>query len=192
MFRCGERYDRRTVILLGVDPGARSTGLALVQTGDGTTTPRGLLLWSATITNPGALLPVDRTYLLDVLGAIVDATRAARTPVDLIGLEEVSRPRQHLDGKRARDGRGGAAADPTALLGTAEVRGAVAGRHYGCPVVNVAAGKHGQNDLRLYPPALLDTGGLARPGGKRRHERAAYDIALAAPAYARMAAVGGH
>lgn len=170
--------------VVGVDPGARQTGLAVV-TGDGRT-----LLASSTIVRDGRiaeLLVPDERYLANVVGALRDACRAWGP--EIVAVELVSRPRQHLNGGLARGGKGGAAADPSALLATATVIGAIAGRSWTpADLVLVPPGGNGGRPVGAYPPELrgpreqLHTVGT----GKLRHERSAYDVALAGARHARL------
>jgi hypothetical protein len=169
------------MIVVGVDPGARSTGLAVVAFTGST----ARLVTSATITRPIVdgenLLHPCPPYLADVQAAIREATRLG--DVELVAVENVNRPRQHLGGERARGGKGGAAADPTALLATAVVLGAVLGRSWApAEVVVVAPNGHGAGPVGAYPPELRGPRERlhAVGTGVKRHERAAYDVARGA------------
>lgn len=97
----------RTV--LGIDPGARATGLCVLS-GDQIVAHR-------TITSEGEIFPAERRYVLAVLEA--GATLRQIHDVDLVAVETITRPSWHMKGR--------AAVDPTALLATAEVLGAVLG-----------------------------------------------------------------
>lgn len=181
------------MIVVGVDPGARSTGIAVVDLAgdrDRWGQARPTLLASTTVERSGdePLLEVSPHYLATVVAAVRDAIRVtpdgieSSSVADVVAVERITRPRQHLDGTRARGGRGGAAADPTALLATAVVLGAILGRSWAPADLVVVPNKgNGRGATVAYPPELLDRDHVARPGGKRRHERAAYDVALAAP-----------
>lgn len=171
------------MIVVGVDPGARQTGLAVaVVTGAYANGAGVSLLGSTTVTRDDRiadLLEPDERYLALVLGAIRDAVTGHKP--DVIAVELVSRPRQHLNGGRARGGKGGAAADPTALMATATVIGAVFGRSWApADLVRVPPGGNGSRPVGAYPVELrgpresLHTVGT----GQLRHERSAYDVAI--------------
>lgn len=167
------------MIVLGVDPGARQTGLAVVG-------PTGELLASATVDRPTGptdpdLLLVPRSYLARVLGACVEAVR--EHGVDLIGVERVKRPAWRVGGKVKP-------LDPSAIMATSIVLGAILGRQWTVPVVAIAVQSNG--NLRPLPhyPAPLATNG--RGHDKRRHERSAYDVADRARATHRFADPEGY
>lgn len=162
----------RDPIVLGVDPGLRETGLALV---DGRT-----LLAAGTVTRDGPPVPIGRqltgvdglTYLdrlgstLDGLEQLVVAPRRL-----LVAVEDVVNPSPHMG-----------TTNPAGIIATAVALGYVIGWAEaidGVELVTVRPARNGAGIAAQYPAQLLDRGGKVSPGGKRRHERSAYDVALA-------------
>lgn len=186
------------MIVLGVDPGARATGLVVVDTDVVPGIPPALL-GSTTVERPKDgrnLLDVPPEYLRSVIAAMVEAMRQIRDEatleptrhVELIAVERVRRPSWHV-ARGSKSGKGGAAADPTALLATAVVLGAILGRAWTVPVVTVPPDRNGrQLPLDAYPTPLATTG---KGQDKRRHERSAYDVACAGPQLHRYATATG-
>lgn len=164
------------MIVLGVDPGGRDTGLAVV--GDGIPTHQSLLA-SRTVHRTGAtrtLASVPRSYILDVMVATLELVNAAEPR--LIAVEGVTRPKGHATG------RSGHLIDPSGLLATAQILGAILGRAWSVPVVVIPPGGNGSFlPLARYPEPLATTG---KGNDKRRHERSAYDVAMQGQAYARL------
>lgn len=177
------------MIVVGVDPGARSTGLAVIDT----TRNAGMiatpfLAASITVerTDDRPLLEVPAEYLLRVNAAVVDAVREFAG--ELVAVERVRRPSWHV-ARGSKSGRGGAAADPSAIMATGIVFGAIAGRAWTVPLVAIPPDGNGRVlPLDRYPVPLATTG---KGNDKRRHERAAYDVATAGPQVARFAAATG-
>lgn len=171
------------MIVLGVDPGGRDTGLAVVDTSaGGTSTPP--LLASATVhrLDRGPLEQPGRAYLTDVLAASLDLVR--RFEVKLIAVEAVRKPKGHAAGRK------GHLIDPAGLMGTAVVFGAVFGRSWTVPVIAIQPGGNGTYlPLGRYPAPIGTTG---KGNDKRRHERSAYDVAVAAPQAQRWDTGGGY
>lgn len=158
--------------LIGVDPGARDTGIVAIRA-DGT-------LSHVSIHNDGPLLPLDRAYLLDVKAVVDELIRDAGDDHTL-RVETVVRPNWHV----AKASGGGSASNPEALLATAQLFGAILG-WYDCELVR--PGGNGSGKLGTYPPALVSDGERRREGwelrvgtGKLRHCRSAYDVALTEP-----------
>ena len=162
----------RTV--LGIDPGARATGLCVLS-GDE-------IIAHRTITSGGAYFPAQRLYVRDVVTTAVllhDLYEA-----ELIAIETITRPSWHMKGR--------AAVDPTALLATAEVLGAVLGVDWPVNVTQIRPNKNGSQPLGAYPGVLVSpaerrkAGWEARiGGGQLRHARSAYDVARHATKLAR-------
>lgn len=160
------------MIVVGVDPGARDTGIAVVDytllTGRVPT-----LLASVTITRERdgsdlTDLAAGRPYLTNVLSAVVATCQDYA--VDGIAVEGVKRPSARIKGKVKP-------VDPAAIIATAAVAGAIAGRTWSNPLVVVPPKGNGM----LLPPAHYPE--PIRPksiAGKdnRRHERSAYDVAM--------------
>ncbi|MFE4501705.1 hypothetical protein ACFRFQ_17775 [Rhodococcus sp. NPDC056743] len=167
------------IIVVGVDPGAKDTGVCVVRGRE--------VLASHTVTTVGELFPADRDYLQ----AVVAAVRSCFTPgftdfVDfadeptLVAVETITKPNWHM-------GRGGAAANPTALLATAQVLGAVLAHPWPVPIVTVQPDKNGSQPLGAYPPDLVSAAErraknwqLKVGGGQLRHQRSAFDAARTA------------
>lgn len=153
--------------ILGIDPGGRTTGLA-VQGHNA--------IAHATVVNPGVVLPPPREYLQAVIKAAL--ALADDQNVDLIAVESVRRPNWHA---------GGAAANPTGLLGTMGVYGAALAYDWPVPVVAVPPLRNGSKPLGSYPEHLVSDGERRKSGwqlrvgsGQLRHARSAWDVALAA------------
>lgn len=155
--------------IIGIDPGARTTGIIA-------TTTTGEILAHDLITNPGDLLPVPPAYLAAVNTAIAAYT-AAHGPATL-RVESITRPNWHVQKKAKR----GAASNPEALIGTAMVLGAVLAIHPDAELIQPK--NNGGNPLACYPTELVGPRERAKPGweqrvgtGQLRHARSAYDIA---------------
>ena len=159
-------------MIVGVDPGARNTAVLSISDSGA--------VFAVTVHNEGPLLPVPRDYLTRVVQEIHDMTRGVDEAVT-VRVEGVTRPNWHV----AKAAGGGSASNPEALLGTAQVLGAVLS-HFPCEVV--APGGHGSKPMGAYPPELVSDGERRRPGwelrvgtGKLRHQRSAWDIAHTPP-----------
>lgn len=161
-----------SVIVLGVDPGAKDTGICVIRGRE--------VLACHTVHTEGELFPADRLYLRQVvltLSRYFD--RCDPNEPTLVAVESITKPNWHM-------GRGGAAANPTALLATAEVLGAVLAHPWPVPIVAVPPGKNGSQPLGAYPQELVSAAErraknwqLKVGGGKLRHQRSAFDVALA-------------
>lgn len=173
------------MIVIGVDPGQMHTGLALVDTLARTVIAHSTVTNAhGTTTATDGLAPYMREVIDAIramLGPLPDGTR----PVNLLAVEGVKRPNAHV---RERAAGGPGLIDPTPLLATASVYGAVISRGWGVHLVTVAPGKNGSAPLGTYPECLVSpreqakTGWRARTGGGMlRHERSAYDVAMAGP-----------
>jgi hypothetical protein len=148
--------------VVGVDPGAKTTGIVLRHGND--------LLGHWTVTNPlYPALPQD--YLHTVI-AVVAGAHAGETvgPVvpgfrdPLIAVEAVEPPNPHMG-----------MISVVAILHTATVLGALRGR-FDCVLVD--PGKNGSLALQFYPPELVgprERGPYSN--GKARHTRSAWDVA---------------
>ena len=165
-------YAHTMTVLIGLDPGARDTGIVAVYP-DGTIDGR-------TVHNDGPLLPLSRPYMLAVGDVIEELCQNAGGDYTL-RVETVVRPNWHV----AKAAGGGSASNPEALLGTAQLLGAIIG-WYECEIVR--PGKHGSKPMGYYPEQLVSDGERRREGwegrvgtGKLRHQRSAYDIALTEP-----------
>lgn len=140
--------------VLGVDPGGRWTGLVVVE--------RGRAVARATVERGSRVGDgsTDHDYLDDVVVEL-DAAHT-RYGVELVAVEDVRRPVPQA---------GHRPTNPAGIIAAAVVLGRVIGwaDERGRPVAIVPPGGHGSSPRAAYPPEL------------RRHERSAYDVALAAP-----------
>jgi hypothetical protein len=156
------------MIVVGVDPGAKWTGISVVGLGD----LYPYLLASTTITRPQdgrELLDVPRSYLLDVNAAILAGVRDH--DAQRIAVETVKRPAWRVKGKVKP-------LDPTAIMATALVLGSILGRSWPVELVRIPPRANGRLlPLNRYPKPLA-TDGVGQD--KRRHERSAFDVALSA------------
>lgn len=157
-------------IVVGVDPGARSTGVVVVSAGE--------VIHCVLLENKGALLPVPAGYVAGVVGEVTGLV--ARFPGCVVAVEGVNRPSWHV----AKSAKRGAASNPTGVIGTAVVLGAVMGACPDCVVV--PPGRNGSRPLGAYPDCLVGVGEKRREGwrsrvgtGAKRHVRSAFDIAVA-------------
>lgn len=168
------------VIVVGVDPGARATGIVVVDHSGhpGQLSYRAELVTSTTVTRPlddGPLVKVPRAYLVDVVATVTAAVRDHAAA--LLAIEDVNAPSWRHAGKTKP-------VDPAGIIATAIVLGALRGRAWQLPVVDVAPGGNGRRlPLHAYPDPLC-TGGKGHD--KRRHERSAFDVAAQAPALHRF------
>lgn len=157
-------------VLIGIDPGARDTGIIAIF--DGTR------VVSESVHNEGPLLPLTWSYISQV-GRCVDALIDEAEGDAVIKIEGVTAPNWHV----AKDAKRGAATNPTGLLGTAQMLGALMG-WYGEDAVIVPPRGNGSKPLGAYPLELVSKGERRTKGwelrvgtGKMRHVRSAWDIA---------------
>ena len=171
------------MIVIGVDPGGRDTGLVVIDDAPPVTRERPAgtieLRWHGTITRPDDGRPIEvvpRSYLLDVLSTVNDLVRSVDRPsgpVVAIAVEGVVSPTGHAAGRK------GHLIKPDGLLATAQVLGAILGRSWSVPVVRVPPGNNGRSlPWTAYPVPIR----AKSPAGadNRRHMRSAYDVALLA------------
>lgn len=180
------------VAVIGVDPGGRDTGVVVVRwerwPAGGELVGRATVGRDAMRRTRGL---VDVEYLDRVAGELDDAAMLAASRglvVAGVGVEDVTRPAPpRRDGSRVFT-------DTSGALAAATVAGAVVAWARGCdlPVGVVAAGGNGSHRAETYPQLLHDPRGACRggtrdarcdracaaPGGKRRHERSAWDVAV--------------
>lgn len=173
--------------VLGVDPGARDTGIVL-RAGD-------RLLHAETLTRAGEELFTGRgpgvgPVHLGHLNRALDRVWADTGGWDLAGIECVVAPSPHVNRRN-----GNAVIDVRPLLAAAIVLGDLQ-RHLAdlAPVVWVPPGHNGSGALASYPPQLVSDAerrhGLNRigEGGKLRHVRSAWDVSGQASLLARQQA----
>jgi hypothetical protein len=152
------------VIVLGVDPGARSTGLVL-RKGD------ELLAHTIAERKGDDLLPTAE-YLAEVIAA---ANQLGDFHV--VGAESVQKPNVWHGGKKQ-------VLDPTAAIGTGMVLAAVL-LTWPATVV-VPPSRNGKAPRQLYPEALWGEREGDAGTGKLRHCRSAWDVAGAAVKHMRI------
>jgi hypothetical protein len=150
--------------VLGVDPGARYTGVVL-RDGD-------VVLYSTTLvrvkeeTDPVAWA---RHVVAEIKAVLVTAC----PPETGMGVEGVSAPKGFKDGKRQP-------IDPAPILFAGVVLGAVAAEWPDAVVIQ--PGGNGSQHVTNYPPELVgrrpkDLPGADGGAGTRDHEQSAYDVA---------------
>lgn len=174
--------------ILGVDPGSRDTGLAVIDPVPPPHDPRAVLVAFETIHRPKVdgeqLLNVPPDYLEAIAAWCASAVRDH--DVGLLAVEGIRRPSWRVRGKVKP-------LDPTAIIGTGIVLGAILSRRWPCRLVVVPPANLGGGttyDARAYPTQIQ-----GRPDGrgkdKLRHARSAYDVAVRGRACARMATARG-
>lgn len=159
------------VTVVGVDPGGRTTALVSVCGGR---------VSGVTVTNDGPLLPLGSGYLRDVL----DALGGLLPPEGgIVRVEDVNRPSWHV----AKNAKYGAATDPTGLLATAQVLGAIRAVYPDAELVPPRG--NGSRPLGTYPDEFIGPREKTGPNwklrtdarGKNRHLRSAWDVANTSP-----------
>lgn len=159
--------------LVGIDPGGRDTGVAVIEW---TPLAPGVpeLIASYTVhraVDGGELAEVPRSYLVDVQSAISSAIHDYGAVGG--GLEGIVKPNPHVNRRNGRS-----VIDPSGLLATATVVGAIMGRGWSIPIYRVRPRHNGQLfPLNRYPDPI---GTRGKGHDKRRHERSAYDVAVTA------------
>lgn len=164
-------------IILGIDPGGRHTG-AVICRGD-------VLLAHDVIVGDGRVDPKDpinSDYLLEVqsrLFALIHSDEVGGV-IDAVAIEQLKSPSPHLGLTQVAGALACAANIGAVFTWVATLYGAP------MPVVLIDTGHHGQSDVRHYPHQLV--GPRETKGeGILRHARSAYDVALAARFYVRVA-----
>lgn len=146
-------------LVLGVDPGAATCGIIL-RCGD-------QLIRHNTITRPKTASRAE--WVDQCLAALLEIVDPLHGP-DLICVEDVTTPSPHLRQKMI---------DPTPIIETAAVAGAVAGWAWcdWAPVEWVPPGGNGSGPLAAYPTELRPTRGRGAGKDSLRHMRSAWDVA---------------
>lgn len=157
--------------ILGVDPGAKWTGLVLVDTGkDGDDS----IVGDPVVVSRKRAKPVlDVGYLREVGAAINDLIDGYPYLIDGIAVEAVTPPNPHVGMTNPGPAMGAAAAAAYAIASATSRN---------VPVVIIDAAGHGSHDLRTYPKTLVgarETTGRGK--GRLHHARSAYDVARTAP-----------
>ena len=179
--------------VLGIDPGARGSGIVLVDTATRE------VLDARTIRRPDEpLVQVSPGHLAAIVDAIFTTCASNGDPAkrpDLIAVEGVVEPSPH-----ANRANGRATTNVGAILATSIVLGTVlaAASSALCPpLVVIRPGRNGSQALGTYPPELVapgerrdsktPSGGRipwqVRPAGKGalKDQRSAFDVAMQAP-----------
>lgn len=152
-------------MLIGVDPGSRTSGLAVLQAGKlaGAT----LIGWDDG--DDWASHSAEIVDTIDMwLNQIGDVTNGAGPPI--IRVEDVVPPTPHV---------GPRPISVAPILTTAKIVGYLMAR-WPSMVQLVAPARHGQRQpfRTCYPPELIGPRETTGTSGRYRHVRAAYDIAL--------------
>ena len=143
--------------VVGIDPGAKETGIVLVQS-------RTVLAGCTVKRRKGTTIPTA-DYLHEVLEAVAEYVERGDNPI--VGVESLVAPNPHM---------GYTAVMP--LLGAAVVLGAVISAYP--DAVLVRPGKNGSRPMDSYPKELRPTRGQGKGTDKLRHTRSAFDVACAA------------
>lgn len=174
------------VVWIGIDPGARSTGVTARLDFD-------VVAWDvvergADETEVGPGVDYIRAVLAGIHGmytTVLDTVPALR--MVRFAVEGVRRPNPHVN---RRNGK--ATTDPTAIIGAAMVLGAVLADR---AAIVVPPGGNGSGLLASYPHVLVTDAerrkGVNRPAGQSatiRHARSAWDVSVKAE---RMVKLGG-
>lgn len=160
-------------IVIGVDPGAAETGIAVIN--DAELDVRRCLLAHLTITrtdkvvDPYGDIRVNRVYLHEVNAAILDALRQFDATV--MAYEGLKKPGGFKHGRKDL-------INPASLAAIGYVIGSITGRAWPVELVKVAPGGNGSNLVwNLYPePIRMKAGGKGTDN--KRHMRSAFDVAL--------------
>lgn len=162
---------------IGIDPGGRSTGIAVRNGTD--------LIWWAVLERTGDDDPIRgvgvASRTIEMVLAGIGTALAHAGPGAHLAVEGVVAPTPHINGKLR-------ITDPTPAIAAAIVLGGVLAAHPG--VVVVPPNRHGRGMLGGYPPELVTDaerrGGLRREAGQSatvRHARSAWDVAGVGPAH---------
>jgi hypothetical protein len=151
------------MICIGIDPGARYTGVSVRNIAEDT------ILWSSTYVRPEDTEMVEwaRTVAVMIQKDVID-----QFPGAYVGIENITAPRGYSNGKLSP-------INPKYLIFAGIVLGAIA-MHIP-DAFAVPPGKNGSS--RAEYPAVLngrrpkDLPGSAKGAGTRNHEKSAYDVA---------------
>ena len=151
-----------TIIATGVDPGARYTGISVIDN-------NLKVLLSTTLVRP---LDIDINTWVRIVVDEVDKIISAFSYV-VLGVEGTSDPKGFKAGKRA-------ALNPKDIIKTGIIVGGLL-IHYRDAVV-IKPGGNGSAPIEFYPEVLTGRRPAELPGsnngaGTRNHERSAYDVA---------------
>ena len=148
------------MITIGIDPGAKYTGVSVRQ--------NNTVLVSSTYVKPEEKPQV--AWAVE-LGDKIEQDITSKFPNAPIGIEGISDPKGFQGGKRAP-------INPKHIIKAAIVLGALAKKFPNAVIVK--SGKNGNQDW--YPEELIgrrpkDLQGSAEGAGTRNHERSAFDVA---------------
>ncbi len=143
--------------VVGIDPGAKETGIVLVE-------GRSVLAGCTVKRKTGTTIPTA-DYLHEVLEAVGEYVEKGKDPI--VGVESLVAPNPHM---------GYTAVMP--LLGAAVVLGAVLTTYPDAVLVRPA--KNGSRPIESYPKELRPTRGKGAGKDRLRHTRSAFDVACAA------------
>lgn len=159
------------MIVVGVDPGGRDTGIVVINT-SARSIP-GMLLRHFTVTNPAKdLLDTSPAYLMDVNASILMAIR--ETDAEAVGMEGLRAPSSHIRGEKSF-------VRPRDVMAVALVVGSILGRSWPVGLVKIAPGGNGKTLPRTQYPEAIRMAEGGRGSDKRRHERSAFDVARQVP-----------
>jgi hypothetical protein len=151
-----------TIVAAGVDPGARYTGVSVIDNNDN-------VLLSTTLVRP---LDVDintwARFVVDEVNKIISAF-----PYVVLGVEGTSDPKGFKGGKRA-------AINPKDIIKTGILVGGFILTYRDAVIIK--PGGNGSAPIEFYPDVLINRRPADLPGsnngaGTRNHERSAYDVA---------------
>lgn len=151
-----------SIIAAGVDPGARYTGISVIDN-------NGNILLSTTLVRP---LEIDintwARLVVDEVDTIISAF-----PYVVLGVEGTSDPKGFKGGKRA-------AINPKDIIKTGIIVGGLILTYRDAVIIK--PGGNGSAPIEFYPDVLINRRPAELPGsnngaGTRNHERSAYDVA---------------
>jgi hypothetical protein len=152
--------------VVGIDPGGRDTGLVA-----------GYGRYPDTLTHAGhtlvrrpnePLLAPSPAALTEVIAAAHTLLSAAPESADqlLVAVEGLHAPNPHIR-----------VTDPSGIMATAIVWGAILGTAWPCPLLTVPPGRNGSAPSAAYPAPLRQAAG-GRGRDNARHLRSAWDVAV--------------
>lgn len=155
--------NRKGLVILGVDPGAKETGLALIE-GDA-------VLDHFVASRPRVTDLVDPLYAAYVLKAADVLLDGLTQDLDAVAIEDLRAPNPHVR-----------VTNPGPAIAAGVIAGALIGwaDRRGVRVVTVSPEGLGSRLLATYPKTLVGPRETSGRGGVLRHARSAYDVALAA------------
>lgn len=159
-----------TGCVIGIDPGARYTGVAVVNANEE-------LLASWVFVRPDSTDKFDDFHAwANKLVSIIEDKVIPLFPGATLGIEAVSNPKGFHKGQRAM-------MDPKDIMWTSFIVGFLSCNYK--DAVLVRPGNNGGQNLDFYPDGLVGRRpknliGINENGAPRKHERSAYDVAVKA------------